>query len=58
MKEIDAVISVSKESSVRITGDIYPGTTIIIGDVSMNVQNSYKYCKFERVNGDVKMMPL
>jgi len=58
MKEIDAAISVGKESCVKITGEVYPGTTIIIGDVSMNVQNSYKYCKFERVEGNVKMMPL
>lgn len=58
MKEIDAVVSVSKAASVVVTGEVYPGTTIIIGDVSMNVQNSYKYCKFERVDGNVKMMPL
>ena len=58
MKEIDAVISIGKEANVVVTGEVYPGTTIIIGDVSMNVQSSYRYCKFARVNGDVKMMPL
>lgn len=58
MKEIDAETSVTKAASVVVTGEVYPGTTIIIGDVSMNVQNSYKYCRFERIEGNVKMRPL
>ncbi len=58
LKELDEVFAQTKKASVRVTGEVYPGTTIVIGDVSMNVQDSYRYCKFEKVNGDVKMMPL
>ncbi|MCQ2494001.1 MAG: FapA family protein [Lachnospiraceae bacterium] len=58
MKEIDAIISVGKKAAVVVTGEVYPGTTVIIGDVSMNIQNCYKYCRFERVDGNVKMLPL
>jgi hypothetical protein len=43
---------------VIVNGEVYPGTKIIINDVSMNVQSSYKYCRFEKVSGDVKMLPL
>ena len=58
LKELDEVFAQNKKASVHVTGEVYPGTTIVIGDVSMNVQGSYKYCRFEKVNGDVKMMPL
>lgn len=58
LKELDEVFAQNKKASVRVTGEVYPGTTIVIGDVSMNVQDSYRYCRFEKVNGDVKMMPL
>lgn len=58
LKELDAVFAVEKKSSVNITGEVYPGTVIIIGDVSMTIQDSYRYCKFEKKNGEVKMNPL
>ncbi len=58
MKELDEQFAQTKKASVRVTGEVYPGTTIVIGDVSMNVQSSYRYCRFEKVNGDVKMLPL
>ena len=37
-----------------VKGEVYPGTTIIIGDSSMQVKNTYQYCRFERIDGDVK----
>lgn len=58
MQELAEQISPDKKAVVKVTGEVYPGTTIVIGDLSLNVQDSYKYCRFERVNGDVKMLPL
>ena len=57
-KELDEIFAQNRKASVRVTGEVYPGTTIIIGDVSRNVQDSYRSCRFEKVDGDVKMLPL
>ncbi|MBP3204519.1 MAG: DUF342 domain-containing protein [Lachnospiraceae bacterium] len=47
-----------RKASVEVTGEVFPGTTIVIGDSSMVVQSNIKFCKFERVSGEVKMVPL
>ena len=57
-KALSELMDVGKKADVLVTGEVYPGTTIVIGDVSMNVQQSFRYCKFARVDGEVKMMPL
>jgi hypothetical protein len=59
--ELDAlheIFAAQRKAIVEVTGEVYPGTTIIIGDASMVVQNGYRYCKFERVQGEVKLAPL
>lgn len=47
----------SAEAVVRVKGEVYPGTRICIGDVSMVVQKTTHYCRFIRERGDVKMAP-
>lgn len=47
----------SSETAVRVKGEVYPGTRICIGDVSMVVQKTAHYCRFIRERGDVKMVP-
>lgn len=46
------------KAQVVVQGEVHPGTTIIIGDLSMVIQNTYHYCRFEVVHGDVKSVPL
>jgi len=46
------------KAQVVVKGEVHPGTTIIIGDLSMVIQNTYHYCRFEVVQGDVKSVPL
>ncbi len=58
MKELQYELNPKEKATVIVRGEVYPGTTIIIGDASMNVQNTYHYCRFERVDGDVKSVPL
>ncbi len=58
MKELQNLFSTDKRAAVLVRGEVYPGTTIIIGDASTVVQSNLKYCRFERVSGDVKMLPL
>jgi len=45
-------------AKVVVKGEVHPGTTIIIGELSMVVQNMYHFCRFEVVQGDVKSLPL
>lgn len=45
-------------ANVVVKGEVHPGTTIIIGDLSMVIQKKYDFCKFEVVRGDVKAVPL
>lgn len=58
MQELQLAFDPKEKACVKVTGEVYPGTTIIIGDVSMNVQTTYHYCRFERIDGDVKMTAL
>lgn len=58
MRQAQEALSNKKNAEVIVQGVVYPGVTIIIGDASMLVQSSYKYCKFEKRDGDVKMAPI
>ncbi len=46
----------NKRGSVIVTGNVYPGTKICIGDVSMVVKSGFKNCRFIKQDGDVKMV--
>lgn len=56
--EMQKTYESQRRAAVEVTGEVYPGTTITIGDVSMIVQSSYKYCRFMRIEGEVRMAPL
>lgn len=59
--ELDAlqqVIEQQSYSQIIATGDVYPGVKIVIGDVSMAIQDNIKYCKFVKLHGDVKMVTI
>lgn len=58
LQELLKLFEEQRKAEVEVTGEVYPGTTIVIGDASMVVQSSYKYCRFERRDGEVKMAPL
>lgn len=57
MEELQKHVGNSAETVVRVKGEVYPGTRICIGDVSMVVQKTTHYCRFVRERGDVKMAP-
>ena len=58
MQELAQMFDPEKKAEVIVTGEVLPGTIIIIGDLSMTVKESYKYCKFIRSQGEIKMSPL
>ncbi|WMC92990.1 DUF342 domain-containing protein [Kineothrix sp. MB12-C1] len=45
-------------AQVVVTGVVFAGTRICIGDVSMVVKNEMQYCKFLKIDGEVKMTAL
>lgn len=55
MQELQEEFSATEDAMVEVLGVAYPGTTIIIGDVSTNLQQSFQYCKFVKKNGEVKI---
>lgn len=46
------------DACVEVLGEAFPGTVIVIKDVSMALHNSYQHCQFRRIDGDVKMVGL
>lgn len=54
VEEIQEKLSIQNQAYVEVRGQVFPGTKIIIGDLSMVVQNSNRSCRFEKVRGNVK----
>uniref|UniRef100_UPI004055D7F5 DUF342 domain-containing protein n=1 Tax=Acetatifactor sp. TaxID=1872090 RepID=UPI004055D7F5 len=58
MQKLLAQFELQGQAHVVVKGEVHPGTTIIIGDLSMVIQKRYDFCKFQIVHGDVKSVPL
>ena len=56
MDTLQEIIEQQAHAQVVVKGEVFPGTKIVIGDVSMAVQSNMKYCKFVKLRGDVKMV--
>lgn len=54
VEEIQEKLSVQNQAYVEVRGQVFPGTKIVIGELSMVVQNSNRSCRFEKVRGNVK----
>lgn len=56
MMELENELGLMAAGQVIVTGAVYPGTRIVIGDASMVVKSAVKYCRYIREAGDVKMV--
>lgn len=56
MEELGLLIEVERESQIIVRGTVYPGTKIVISDVSKIIKESMQYCRFVKYQGDVKMV--
>lgn len=54
--ELEMLMSEEKQAQVIVEKIIYPGTKIVISDVSKIIKESVQYCRFIRYQGDVKMV--
>jgi len=58
-KEIDLLqelLENRNNAQVAVQGDVFPGTRVVISDVSMVVQKPTTYCRFIKRFGDVKLI--
>ncbi len=58
LERLKAMMETQKKAEVVVSGQVYPGSTIIVGDASKPIQNVCKYCKFIREDGEVRLVPL
>lgn len=58
LQEIQKHFDLQNRACIVVKGEVHPGTTIVIGDLSMVVQKEYQFCKFEVVQGDVKAVSM
>lgn len=55
MEQMQDSLGSLTNAQVVVTGVVFPGTKIAIGDSSMVVPSEMQYCKFIRTGGEVKM---
>jgi len=55
LAELEEIVSVGGDPMVLVKGEVFPGTKVCITDVSMFVKNAISYCKFIKLDGEVKM---
>ncbi|MBQ9438794.1 MAG: DUF342 domain-containing protein [Lachnospiraceae bacterium] len=58
LAELEPQIRENKNAHISCTGEVFQGTKIVIGDVSMTAKGGMKYCRFIKEAGDVKMAAL
>ncbi|MGN0131785.1 MAG: DUF342 domain-containing protein [Lachnospiraceae bacterium] len=54
LKQLDEMMQSQKQACVCVSDDVYAGTKIAIGDVSMVLKSTMRYCRFIRERGDIK----
>lgn len=55
---LHAAFEGQNDASVEVMGEAFPGTVIVIKDVSMSLRSSYQHCRFKRIGGEVRMIGL
>ena len=56
--DLGKAMEIDKSASVKVYDTVYPGTQIVISDVSKMIKESMKHCKFIKSEGNVKMVGL
>ena len=55
---LHAAFEGQNDAYVEVIGEAFPGTVIMIREVSMSLRSSYQHCRFKRIGGEVKMVGL
>lgn len=46
------------QTEVIVRGEVFPGTTIIMGEAVRTIQTEFRYCRFIRERGEISMSPI
>ena len=57
LNKLQDLIENKNNAQIAVSGEVYPGTKLVISEVSMVVQKPMHYCRFVKKHGDVKMIP-
>ena len=55
MIELQELMSVSSDAQIIVRDKVYPGTKIVISDVSRIIKTQAQYCRFVKSQGDVTL---
>ncbi|MCI9137511.1 MAG: DUF342 domain-containing protein [Lachnospiraceae bacterium] len=58
LKEIHGQIQMSHNAKVKVKGSIYPGVTVNISEVGMNIKNERTFSKFVKEQGEIVIRSL
>ena len=58
LEGIKEVMDSGTRSSIEVFGEVYAGTKVTISDSGMIIKDSFKYCRFTKEQGTVKIGPL
>ena len=58
IEELQAMMANRQQGEVIINEQAYPNTTIVIRNVAKTLQNDYRYCKFVKEDGEVRMVSM
>lgn len=58
IEELQAMMENRQQGEVIINEQAYPNTTIVIRNVAKTLQNDYRYCKFVKEDGEVRMVAM
>lgn len=56
MEQLEELMSVSSEAQIVVKDKVYPGTKIVISDVSRIMKTQAQYCRFIKSKGDVTIV--
>ncbi|MGN1314259.1 MAG: DUF342 domain-containing protein [Lachnospiraceae bacterium] len=56
MQQMEELVSVGNDAQIIVLGKAYPGTKLVISDVSKVIKTPVQYCRFIKQSGDVTMV--
>ena len=56
MEQLKELMSVGQEAQIIVRDKVYPGTKVVISDVSRIMKTQSQYCRFIKSQGDVTIV--
>ena len=56
MEQLEELMNIGSEAQIVVKDKVYPGTKIVISDVSRIIKTQAQYCRFVKSKGDVTII--